>query len=40
VRRLGLGPLTEAQKHLGCPNLFIRDNTLDIPGDIRRQTMI
>jgi hypothetical protein len=42
VRRLGLGPLTEAplallgkakaQQHLGDLNLFIRDNTLDIPA--------
>jgi hypothetical protein len=40
VRRLGLGQLAEARKHLGGSNLFIRDNTLDIPGDIRCQTMI
>jgi hypothetical protein len=32
--------LAEAQNHLGCPSLFIRDNTPDIPGDIRSQTMI
>jgi hypothetical protein len=32
--------LAEAEEHLSNPGLFIRDNKLDIPGDIRRQTMI
>jgi hypothetical protein len=32
--------LAEAEDYLSNPGLFVRDDKLDIPGDIRRQTMI